>query len=49
MAENDTSWFQEDDSWRKTAAHVEMIARQAVFFTQSSVLSTSHLSFNPDT
>jgi hypothetical protein len=49
MAENDNSWFQEDDSWRKTTAHVEMIARQTDFFTQSSVLSTQHLSFNPGT
>ena len=22
MTENDNSWFQEDDSWRKTTAHV---------------------------
>jgi len=40
MAENDSSWFQEDDSWRKTTNHVEGVVCQAAFFAQSSVLST---------
>jgi len=29
MAENDSSWFQEDDSWQKTTAHVELGGWQA--------------------
>ncbi len=39
MTEKDNSWFQEDDSWRKTTTHVEMAAWQQVF---CSVLSPQH-------
>jgi hypothetical protein len=50
MTENDNSWSQEDDSWRKSTLHVEMVGRQAGFFAQSSVLSTQSLfSLNTDT
>jgi hypothetical protein len=49
MTENDNSWSQEDDSWRKTTSHVEMVGWQAGFFAQSSVLSTHYLSIDPDT
>jgi hypothetical protein len=38
MAENDNSWFQEDDSWPKPTSHVEMVGRQTGFFAQSSAL-----------
>jgi hypothetical protein len=37
MTEKDNSWSQEDDSWRKTTSHVEMVGWQAIFF--GSVLS----------
>jgi hypothetical protein len=43
MAENDNSWSQEDDLWRKPTRHVEMVGRQAGFFAQSPVLSTQSL------
>jgi hypothetical protein len=50
MTENDNSWSQEDDSWRKSTLHVEMVGRQADFFAQSPVLSTQSLvSLNTDT
>jgi hypothetical protein len=39
MAENDNSWLQEDDSWRKATAHDGMIGCQSIFF---SVLSPQH-------
>ena len=38
MTENDSSWFQEDDSWRKTTAHVELGGWQTGFLAQSSAL-----------
>ncbi len=37
-AENDNSWSQKDDSWRKPTSHVELVGRQAIFFAQSSAL-----------
>ena len=50
MTENDNSWSQEDDSWRKSTLHVEMVGRQAGFFAQPPVLSTQSLfSLTPDT
>jgi len=48
MTENDNSWSQEDDSWRKPTCHVEMVGRQAGFFAQSSVLNTHYLSTDPE-
>jgi len=50
MAENDNSWFQEDDPWRKTIAHDEMIARQLGFLLspQSSALIAYRLTLTPE-
>jgi len=45
MAENDHSWLQKDESWRKRTLHVKMVCRQTGFFAQSSVLSTQSLFF----
>jgi hypothetical protein len=44
MAENDNSWSQEDNSWRKATRYVEVVRRRARFIAQSSVLSTQYLS-----
>jgi len=44
MTENDSSWFQEDYSWRKTTAHVNRAAGRRVFY---SVLSTRYKSTDP--
>ena len=43
VKENDTSWPQEEDSCRKPTRHVEMVSRQAGYFTQSRFLSTQSL------
>jgi hypothetical protein len=32
MTENDSSWFQEDDSWRKTTSHVKRSFGRKVFW-----------------
>ena len=50
MAGKDNSWFQEDDSWRETTAHDEMIAWQAGFLLspQSSALIAYLLTPTPE-
>ena len=49
VIEKDNSWFQEDDSLRKTTGHVEMANWQAGFLLspQSPAIITFLLTLNP--
>jgi hypothetical protein len=51
MTENDNSWSQEDDSWRKTTGHVKWSLSSQVFLLspQSSARITYLLTLNTDT